>query len=259
MEKISYKLEVFEGPLDLLLHLISKNKLDICDIPIAELLDQYMEHIRLMQEADIEVTSEFLTMASRLIYMKTAMLMPRHEEVDELKRELVGELMEYQLCRDMAQKLALRANFDQFAREETVLEVDRSYRLTHDISVLYEAYIAAAGRVRVSEEDRTTSNRKIGELVATPVVSVESRVDHVLKRLYMFETVGLQELFKDSESKSEAIATFLAVLELLKAKRIILDDASISLNYEYDGTVIEDAEAWDYSEKDPDEQTDTDE
>ena len=78
MEKLSYKLETFEGPLDLLLYLITKNKLDICDIQISELLDQYMEQINAMQEADMDVSSEFLEMAARLVYMKTVSLLPKH-------------------------------------------------------------------------------------------------------------------------------------------------------------------------------------
>ena len=227
-DKISYKLEVFEGPLDLLMYLISKNKLNIYDIPISELLDQYMEHINMMRDANIEVASDFLRMASRLVYIKTAMLMPKHEEADQLKRELVGELMEYQLCREMAQKLAKQANFDLFSREEMEIEVDNTYRLSHDVSVLYEAYIAAAGRTRQKEESRRTE--VFEEIVAKPVVSVTSRVVHVLKRLYRETSVSLKDIFGKSRSRSEAVATFLAVLDLLKAERISLDDqANISL------------------------------
>ena len=99
MEKISYKLQVFEGPLDLLLSLIQKNKLNIFDIPIDELLDQYMEAVRRMQEENLDVASEFLEMAARLVHLKSLSLLPRKEEEEELKRELVGELLEYQQCR----------------------------------------------------------------------------------------------------------------------------------------------------------------
>lgn len=222
-EKISYKLEAFEGPLDLLLHLISQNKLNICDIPISELVDQYLEHIKMMQKANADVATEFMTMASRLIYIKTAMLMPRHEEAEELKKELVGELMEYQLCRDMAEKLARQANFDLFSREETELPVDNTYRLSHDVSVLYNAYISAAGRRRAKEPPSTEA---FEEIVSKPVVSVTSRAIFVLRKLYLRPKLSLGELFEMSASKSEAVATFLAILELLKAKRVALDDQS---------------------------------
>ena len=107
METISYKLPAFEGPLDLLLFLVQKNKLNIYDIPIAEVLAQYMDTIRQMQETDLDVATEFLEMAARLVQIKSAMLLPRHEEAEELKRELTGELIEYRLCQLMAGKMAM--------------------------------------------------------------------------------------------------------------------------------------------------------
>ena len=95
METPTYKLEVFEGPMDLLLSLISKHKLDIYDIPIVELVEQYTDYVRKMQEADMDVASEFLEMAARLVYIKTVSLLPVHEEADRLRQELTGELLEY--------------------------------------------------------------------------------------------------------------------------------------------------------------------
>ena len=96
-QQLSYKLTVFEGPLDLLLTLIAKNKIDITDIIIADLLDQYMEQIKLMQEEELDVASEFLEMASRLVYIKSVSLLPKYEEeAEELKKELTGQLLEYQ-------------------------------------------------------------------------------------------------------------------------------------------------------------------
>ena len=99
MEKLSYRLEAFEGPLDLLLYLIAKNKLNICDIQIVDLVDQYVAQVNAMQEQDMDVASEFLEMAARLVYMKTVSLLPKHEEMDELQRELTGQLLEYQECK----------------------------------------------------------------------------------------------------------------------------------------------------------------
>lgn len=95
MEKISYKVEAFEGPLDLLLYLISKHKLDIYDIPIVELVDQYIAYVRSMENDDLYVASEFIEMAARLVYIKSVSLLPVYEEAEELKRELTGELIEY--------------------------------------------------------------------------------------------------------------------------------------------------------------------
>ena len=106
MEAISYKLDVFEGPMDLLLHLISKHKLNIYDIPIIELVTQYVDYVKRMQEEDMYVASEFLEMAARLVYIKTVSLLPVYEEAEELKKELTGELLEYRDCQIMAGKLA---------------------------------------------------------------------------------------------------------------------------------------------------------
>ena len=89
--QLNFKLDVFEGPLDLLLHLISKHKLNINDIEISKLLEQYLDVIAEMKMADLEVASEFLEMAARLVYIKTVSLLPRHEEAEDLKKELTGQ------------------------------------------------------------------------------------------------------------------------------------------------------------------------
>ena len=106
MDAISFKLEVFEGPLDLLLNLITKHKLDICDIEISKLLEQYLAYIDQAQEQNLELAGEFLEMAARLIYIKTASLLPQPEEAEQLKKELEGALIEYSLCKIAAQRLA---------------------------------------------------------------------------------------------------------------------------------------------------------
>ena len=107
-EPIQYKIKDFEGPMDLLLFLISKHKLNIYDIPIVELVEQYTAYIRQMKEADLEVASEFLEMAARLVHIKTISLLPRQEEGEQLRRELSGELIEYAECKRVAQELSQR-------------------------------------------------------------------------------------------------------------------------------------------------------
>ena len=109
MEPIQYKTEVFEGPLDLLLFLISKHKVSINDVVITDLIDQYIEYIRAMQLENMEIASEFLEMAARLVYIKTAMLLPRYDdEGEKLRQELQGELIEYQSCKMVAAELKER-------------------------------------------------------------------------------------------------------------------------------------------------------
>ena len=108
-EQLSFKVAQVEGPLDLILQLISKHKLNIYDIEITKLLEQYMDYIQQVQSQQMEIASEFLEMASRLVYIKSVSLLPKHEELEEqLKQELTGQLIEYTLCRQVAQLLKKR-------------------------------------------------------------------------------------------------------------------------------------------------------
>lgn len=132
MEKLQYKLDVFEGPLDLLLALIAKNKLNIYDIPIAELLEQYLEQIDLMREENLDIASEFLEMAARLVQIKAASLLPRQEEEEDPRMELTGQLLEYQQCKKAAAALLERASFDTVIREAEKLPADLAYKRIHE-------------------------------------------------------------------------------------------------------------------------------
>ncbi len=222
MEAISYKLPVFEGPLDLLLYLVQKNKLNIYDIPIAEVLEQYMDTIRQMQEFDMEVATEFLDMAARLVQIKSVMLLPKHEEeTEQLRRELTGDLIEYQLCRQIAQQLGtMHVGFDIFVRDEEDVATDYTYRRQHPPYVLCEAYLRAAGRGRRRLPPSPNAFRGI---VSRKIVSVSSRIAYVLQNLYRSATVSYRSLFTESRTRSEMVATFLALLELIKVKRITVD------------------------------------
>ena len=135
MEKLSFKVnEQYEGPLDLILHLIAKHQLNIQDINISSLLEQYMDYIRAWQEQNMEVASEFLEMASRLVYIKTVSLLPKYEEEEkQAKAELVGQLLEYQACKEAAEQLGLRqSGFSAFVRAPQELEADLTYTRRHD-------------------------------------------------------------------------------------------------------------------------------
>ncbi len=218
MEKINYKLEVFEGPMDLLLSLITKHKLDIMDIPIVTLVDQYTEYVRLMQDADMEVASEFLEMAARLVYIKTVSLLPKHEEADELKAELTGELLEYRDCQLMAGKLKDEANgFDFLTRKPDVIDRDNTYKLLHEPDELFSAYIAALGKGKRKLPPPVTS---FTEIVSKKIVSVSSKIIFILRRALRGGDMNFKSLIEASESRSDMVATFLAVLELVKAKRM---------------------------------------
>lgn len=236
MESISYRLPSFEGPLDLLVHLVQKHKLNIYDIPIAELLEQYTETIEQWKRADLDVATEFLEMAARLVHIKSSMLLPRHEEAEELKRELTGELIEYRLCQEAARRLATRnVGGDLFIREPIELEPDTTYRRTHPASVLFDAYLAAAGR---GKRRLPPPVQAFSGIVSRKIVSVSSKIIFVLRRLYRRSSVSYASLFEQADSRSELVATFLALLELVKAKRIRVSgegaDQQVAMNQDAD-------------------------
>lgn len=221
MDKLEYKLDVFEGPLDLLLHLISKNKLNINDVQLTVLVDQYVEHITLMQQEDMDIASEFLEMASRLIYLKTVSLLPKHEEAEQIKEELTAELMEYEHCRKVAKMLSgMTDEFDTFIKDAEKIEYDKTYRNVHEPELILKSYIAAVGRGQRKLPPPTTVFSKI---VARKIVSVSSKIVFVLKNLRRNGNKKMRNLFDGAQSRSELVATFLAVLELCKANRVHLD------------------------------------
>lgn len=219
MEKISYKLDVFEGPMDLLLHLISKHKLNINDIPIVTLVEQYVEYVRQMQEEDMYVASEFLEMAARLVYMKSVSLLPVYTEAEELKQELQGELIEYRDMKLMAEKLAENTDgFSTFIRNAEKIEVDQTYKRLHEPEELFSAYVSATGKKMRLLPPPIEAFR---EIVVKKVVSVSSKISSIFKKLSKKGTkTHWKSLFDDAESRSDIVATFLAVLELTKSKKV---------------------------------------
>lgn len=219
--QLQYKLPVFEGPLDLLLLLISKNKIDICDIEISLLLDQYMEQINVMQADDMDIASEFLEMASRLVYIKSVMLLPKHEEeAEQLKSELQGQLIEYQLCRAVAAKLAPMVSFDKFCREASPVDFDLTYNRIHPPADIAKAYVNAVGR---GKRKLPPKREAFSGIVEKKVISVSSRIIRVMRNLWHKKNVRYGDLFEACNGKSDLVATFLAVLELVKGKRVVID------------------------------------
>lgn len=221
MEQLNFKIEVFEGPLELLLHLISKHKLNINDIPIAELLEQYLAYIEDMKLADLEVTGDFLAMAAHLVYIKTVSLLPKHEEADTLKKELEGQLLEYQLCKQIAEDMAKRfCGYDVFIRQRQNLTIDKTYSLSHSPDELLGAYITAIGKGKRNLPPPQTA---FSGIVTRRMVSVTGRIIFVLKKLYKSGEVSYDEFFASGD-RSELVATFLAMLELVKSSRITVSD-----------------------------------
>ncbi len=218
MEGINFKISNFEGPLDLLLHLISKHKVKIQEIKISVLIDQYLQFIGKVGPDELDPTSEFLEMAAKLVYMKSLALLPRAEETERLQQELVGQLIEYSLCKQAAARLGDMAAGIMFAvREPLVVQFDEEYAENHNPDELITAYMNTLGKntrlVKPKIED-------FEEIISAPVVSVGSRVVKILRGIKTGAAKKIDDLFYGIETKSEAVATFLAVLELIKVGRL---------------------------------------
>lgn len=230
MEKLQYKIEVFEGPLDLLLALIAKNKLNIYDIPIAELLEQYMAQIDLMREENMDIASEFLEMAARLVQIKAASLLPRHEEDEDPRLELTGQLLEYEQCKRVAAMLAQQLSFDTTVREPEDIPADLTYRRIHQPKEIMQALVSAWGKGKSLLPPKPES---FSGIVSHKIVSVASQVVFVLRSLWKKTSVSYHALFAGKKDRSERVAAFLAVLELVKSRRIRVegdgDDCEIKL------------------------------
>ena len=217
MEKLQYRLENFEGPLDLLLNLVAKNKIDIYDIPIAELLEQYMEQIDLMREADMDVASELLEMAARLVYIKTASLLPRQEDEEDPRMELTGILLEYRQCKAAAEKLRQMAAFNTVTRPPEELPADFIYKRIHDPRELGQALRAAWGKGKSLMPPKPES---FSALVSARIVSVASQTVYVLRSLWKRGSIAYRALFAEKADRSARVAVFLALLELVKNRRV---------------------------------------
>lgn len=227
-QTITFKLEDFEGPLDLLLYLVSKNKMNIYDIEIVALIDQYVSMVNGLPVYQMESASEFIEMAARLVQMKSYFLLPKSEEAERMKEELTGMLVEYSACKEVAAQLrSMTEGVYTVVREPAEVELDTEYRLRHDVYLLEEAYNALQGRSRQKQPPR---QEQFEPLTTAPFVSVTSRIIHVLRGLMTGRVRRLRQLFVKEGGRSQTVATFLAVLELVRAGRIaIADDESLTV------------------------------
>lgn len=227
MSQISFRLEAFEGPLDLLLELINRHKLNIYDIEISILLDQYMEYIDGIEESDLDSAGEFLAMAARLVYIKTCSLLPKAEEAQQLKKELEGELIEYSVCKAAAARLKRRCVYGEvFVRPPEKLPINKVFTGVMPPESLLQAYMGMTAKARRLRPPRA---EQFSPIVAKRIVTVTSKIVYVLKKLYKCGECLFSELYSGIEQdRSAKIATFLAVLELTRSGRIkINEDNSI--------------------------------
>lgn len=216
------KLEVFEGPLDLLLHLIKKNEINIYDIPVALIAQQYLEYIDLMKTLNLEIAGEFLVMAATLVQIKSKMLLPpdetvEEEEVEDPRAELVRRLLEYQRYKDAAEELEKRETLwrDVFSRTERPQfeeEEETAEPLLLDVNLfdLIDVFRKVLEKAPKEESLELKQDN----------ISIKDKMATIMERLEGIESLTFDSLFNEEKSRISMIATFLALLELIRLRLI---------------------------------------
>ncbi len=224
MTELTYKIEVFEGPLDLLLSLIHKNKVDICDIPINEIFSQYMEYLDEMKRMDMDIAGEFIVMASELMLIKSKMLLPRPEENGEDPRAaLAAALMEYKCIKEISEKLdEYQKQYEgRFVKETDEIPPDVDYVCPHSVNLLKSAMLRMLERRAVENIQKPDNVRPI---IKRKIVPVASKISGIITSLEKNGKMHFDLFFTEVTSRSDLVATFMAVLELLKINRIIIHE-----------------------------------
>lgn len=231
---IPVKLEVFEGPLDLLLHLIDKNKVDIYDIPIVEITEQYLDYIKQMETEDMNVMSEFLVMAATLIDIKCRMLLPKEVneegEEEDPRAELVQKLLEYKMCKYMSYELRDRMVDAQRSlyKRPTLPEEVSQYRqpvnyeeLIGDITLnkLHEIFKQMLKR----QEDKIDPVRSTFGRIEKDEIDLDLKTTYVEAYVRSHKIFSFRKLLEKQSSKMEIIVTFLVILEMMKTGRISIE------------------------------------
>ena len=218
------KLDSFEGPLDLLLHLIRKHELNVYDIPIAVITEQYLHYIEVMQELDLDVAGEFLVMASTLIHIKSRMLLPRPEtaagddtDAEDPREQLVRRLLEHQKFKAAAELLHERETLRsaQHMRPDTRIADAAGDGYEPELEVDLFSLLAAFRGVL------ERANRRPRMVLPPEQISIEDRIHQLLDRLSETEACGFEDLFADGDgSRGFMIVTFLALLEMIRLKTV---------------------------------------
>lgn len=237
MKQYRVKLEKFEGPLDLLLQLIEKQKLDITEVSLAQVTNQYLEYLKQTEDINPESLSDFLLIASRLLLIKSRALLPELEmsEEEELSiEELQERLREYKKFKDVAKKLkALYFSPNTLYEQRFFLEEKRAFFPSENLTLenLVTAYKALL---------QTLEHQKLATEYIPETISIEEKIAHLRDLILQRVNLRFQELFKDTKTKLEAIVTFLALLELVKQRVVqarqkrLFEDIVIEKNKKHD-------------------------
>ena len=230
MEALTFKLEQFnfDGPMDLIFKLIQKDKIDIRNLPIAYLCDQYLATIAEMESMDMDVAAEFLVMASELMLIKSKMMLPQEEKEEEDPRADLAELLlRYQQAKAMTPKLQKmhEVHRDRIVKDTDEISIDKTYVADQQITSL----CTAIRRIASYQENMRDANRAtFTPMISAPIVPVELKIVGILNRMgrhkMQNKDVSLSDLLSDSTSLPDMIAIFLGVLELVKMRQILIVD-----------------------------------
>ncbi|WP_028789996.1 segregation/condensation protein A [Tetragenococcus muriaticus] len=238
MTEIKVKLDIFEGPLDLLLHLIQTLEIDIYDIPIAQVTEQYMNYIHAMDNTQLEIAGDYLVMAATLMSIKSQMLLPKQEEIEEddeyeedPREALVEQLLEYRKYKYAAKQLSEKAeerrnyftkepmDMDEYKDEDTSLE--KGQFKTMDLYLAFRSML-----------EKKKKRKVLKTTISADETSIDEKIQSMEKQLYQAVNPHegcLLDAFMDSYSKSEIVVTFIALLELVKSRKANVGQTS---NYE---------------------------
>ena len=231
--KLEFKINEFQGPLDLLLHLIEKNKFNIFDIPIVEITEQYLEYVNTMQESNLDIMSEFLVMAATLISIKAKMLLPKEEEVEEEEEdpraELVRRLLEYKMYKYASYELkdmemdAVKSYYKGASIPDEVKQYKEEIDPTEvvgdtTLAMLNEIF----NQVMKRTVDRVDPIRSKFGTIEKEEVRIEDKMDEIRTSVKGLKGINFRTLLEMQATKINVIVTFLAILELMKVGHIVI-------------------------------------
>ena len=225
--KYSIHLNVYDGPLDLLCDMISKQKIDIKDISIIEITKQYLAYINMLEAMDLEVTSDFITMATKLLEIKSKYLLFSQRELDEEedpRLELMEQLKEYKKYKKASEVLKDSVDYlnQPYYRNREEIIIDDKVDL-NEISIdSIKSILPYIFKVKnIEEENETKKDERLNKIVRGKIISVEEKIEYIQNILTTADKISFNNIIKDN-TKDEVIATFLSLLELIEAKEIVV-------------------------------------
>ncbi len=224
--KYSIHLNVYDGPLDLLCDMISKQKIDIKDISIIEITKQYLAYINMLEAMDLEVTSDFITMATKLLEIKSKYLLFSQRELDEEdpRLELMEQLKEYKKYKKASEVLKDSVDYlnQPYYRNREEIIIDDKVDLNEISIESIKSILPYIFKVKnIEEENETKKDERLNKIVRGKIISVEEKIEYIQNILTTADKISFNNIIKDN-TKDEVIATFLSLLELIKAKEIVV-------------------------------------